>query len=242
MRLALLVLALLCLVPGIAPWLLDMVLTPAVSALAQLTSAAAILELPDGSLRVPSPLLLIFADTGIWPAFVALPVFGALAPAFFPHNERLAGLASLLVLLLTAGLVVAQGEYLDALSWGFALLVPLVGALNVVYALGYMSHSHSQWRFLLRLHGHVRRPGGHGGRADPVQLLPLLGDHERLDALSGAGPRRRRALPARGLQVLLLQRLRRGLHLRGGLLPGRQSGHERPAHRDRGRHLHPAVA
>ena len=147
MRLALLVLALLCLVPGIAPWLLDMVLTPAVSALAQLTSAAAILELPDGSLRVPSPLLLIFADTGIWPAFVALPVFGALAPAFFPHNERLAGLASLLVLLLTAGLVVAQGEYLDALSWGFALLVPLVGALNVVYALGYMSHSHSQWRF-----------------------------------------------------------------------------------------------
>ena len=43
--------------------------------------------------------------------------------------------------------MVAQGEYLDALSWGFALLVPLVGALNVVYALGYMSHSHSQWRF-----------------------------------------------------------------------------------------------
>ena len=36
---------------------------------------------------------------------------------------------------------------LDALSFGFALLVPCVGALNVIYALGYMSHSHSQWRF-----------------------------------------------------------------------------------------------
>ena len=136
-RLALLVLALLCLVPGIAPWLLDMALTPAVSALVQ----------PDGGFRLPSPLLLIFADTGLWPVFVALPIFGALAPAFFRHDARLAGVASLLVLLLTAGLVVAQGDYLDALSWGFALLVPLLGALNVVYALGYMSHSHSQWRF-----------------------------------------------------------------------------------------------
>lgn len=146
-RLALLVLALLCLAPGVAPWLLDMALTPAVSALVQLTPAGSALAQAGGGLRVPSPLLLIFADTGLWPAFVALPVFGALAPAFFPHNERLAGLAALLVLLLTAGLVVAQGGYLDALSWGFALLVLLVGALNVVYALGYMSHSHSQWRF-----------------------------------------------------------------------------------------------
>lgn len=137
MRLVLLALALLCLVPGIAPWLLDMALTPAVSALVQ----------PAGGMGTPSPLLLIFADTGLWPTFVALPVFGALAPAFFRHDARLAGLAALIVLLLTAGLVAAQGGYLDALSRGFALLVPLLGALNVVYALGYMSHSHSQWRF-----------------------------------------------------------------------------------------------
>ena len=139
MRLTLLVLALLCLVPGLAPWLWDMVLTPAVSACFQAD--------PTQGGQIPSPLLLLFADTGIWPPFVALPVFGAILPALFYRSARQSGLCALFVLLATAVLVALLGRELDSLSFGFALLVPLVGALNVVYALGYMSHSHSQWRF-----------------------------------------------------------------------------------------------
>ena len=139
MRLPLLVLALLCLVPGLAPWLWDMVLTPAVSACFQVD--------PTQGGQIPSPLLLIFADTSIWPPFVALPVFGAILPALFYRSARQAGLCALLVLLGTAVLVGLLGRELDTLSFGFALLVPVMGAINVVYALGYMSHSHSQWRF-----------------------------------------------------------------------------------------------
>ena len=153
MRLALLILAVLCLVPGLAPWLADW--------LAGSLLYGKFIPLPLGDTAEANigpiltglvPLMMLdipaFLMSGnIWPLYVAVPVFGALLPALFRRDARKAGLAALAVLLLTVVLVLAQGRQLDALSFGFALLVPCMGALNVIYALGYMSHSHSQWRF-----------------------------------------------------------------------------------------------
>ncbi|MBQ9537273.1 MAG: oxidoreductase [Desulfovibrionaceae bacterium] len=82
-----------------------------------------------------------------WPIYVIVPVFGALLPAFFANNRVKAGQASVGVLLLTALLVLIFGRDLDMLSYCFALLVPIIGAVNMAYAIGYMEHSHTQWRF-----------------------------------------------------------------------------------------------
>lgn len=70
-----------------------------------------------------------------WPVYVLVPVFGAALPALFRRDRIKAGKASAGVLLLSALLVVVFGRQLDTLSFCFALLVPLLGALNMVYAL-----------------------------------------------------------------------------------------------------------
>ena len=82
-----------------------------------------------------------------WPIYVIVPVFGAILPAFFAKDRVKAGHASIAVLLLTALLVVLFGRDLDMLSFCFALIVPVIGAVNMAYAVGYMEHSHTQWRF-----------------------------------------------------------------------------------------------
>ncbi|MBQ7738130.1 MAG: oxidoreductase [Desulfovibrionaceae bacterium] len=82
-----------------------------------------------------------------WPIYVIVPVFGAILPAFFAKDRVKAGHTSIAVLLLTALLVVIFGRNLDMLSFCFALIVPVIGAVNMAYAVGYMEHSHTQWRF-----------------------------------------------------------------------------------------------
>lgn len=132
MRLAMLALAVLSLLFGLAPQLLMPLVLPVASlAYTAPAQAPAILE----------------AMSVNWPIYVIFPVFGAVLPALFCGRPRMAGWMSVGVLLLTALLVVLFGRGLDTLSFCFALLVPLVGAVNMAYAVGYMSHSHSQWRF-----------------------------------------------------------------------------------------------
>ena len=132
MRAALGLLAALCLATGLAPQLPLMLVAPV---------ASACFPTQGGE-------LLVFQSVMVpWRWYVAVPVFGAILPAFFRSSPVRAGLASVGILLLTALLVVLQGGNLDTLSYCFALIVPLVGALNMIYALGYMSHSHTQWRF-----------------------------------------------------------------------------------------------
>ncbi|MDR0816055.1 MAG: oxidoreductase [Desulfovibrio sp.] len=82
-----------------------------------------------------------------WPIYVTTPIFGALIPAFFSDNRKKAGWSSVAVLLATALLVTAFGRGMDTLSFCFAMIVPIIGALNMAYAVGYMDHSHTQWRF-----------------------------------------------------------------------------------------------
>ena len=129
---ALMALAALSLLLGLAPWApLTLVIPVASACFAPASMDLVVLQ----SVMAP------------WPVYVAVPVFGALLPAFFRRNPIWAARSSAFVLLLTAVLVIFLGRDLDTLSYCFALIVPLIGALNVFYAQGYMSHSHTQWRF-----------------------------------------------------------------------------------------------
>ena len=132
MRLGLLTLAVISLLLGFFPQILMPLIEPVASlCFTQADNVAQILAAIDIS----------------WPIYVIVPVFGAIVPAFFYRDRKMAGWASVAVLLLTALLVVLFGRSLDTLSFCFALIVPLVGAVNMAYAVGYMEHSHSQWRF-----------------------------------------------------------------------------------------------
>jgi formate hydrogenlyase subunit 3/multisubunit Na+/H+ antiporter MnhD subunit len=82
-----------------------------------------------------------------WPIYAVVPIFGALLPAYFSAKRKTAGWSSVGILLLTAVLVMLFGRDMDTLSFCFALIVPIVGAINMTYAVGYMEHSHTQWRF-----------------------------------------------------------------------------------------------
>ncbi len=82
-----------------------------------------------------------------WPIYVILPIIGAVIPVFFRHDRRKAGWSSVAILAVTAVLALTCGTDLDNLSYAFAVIVPALGAVNMAYAVGYMEHSHTQWRF-----------------------------------------------------------------------------------------------
>ncbi len=82
-----------------------------------------------------------------WPLYVMFPFMGIVIPLLFMEKAKSCALATAAVLLVTAGLVLVFGRELDTLSFAFALMVPLMGALNMAYASSYMDHSHTQWRF-----------------------------------------------------------------------------------------------
>ena len=132
MRCALALLALASLVLGLAPQLSLELITPV---------ATQFFTMPEGAAQI------IASVTVPWPAYVVLPLVGAALPALLRRNRVHAGWSAVAVLLVTAFLVLVGARHLDTLSYCFALMVPLVGALNMAYAVGYMEHSHTQWRF-----------------------------------------------------------------------------------------------
>ena len=82
-----------------------------------------------------------------WPVYVLLPMVGAVVPILFRRDRVKAGWGSAAILLLTTLHVIAFGQDLDMLSYIMALFIPAIGTVNLVYAVGYMEHSHTQWRF-----------------------------------------------------------------------------------------------
>ena len=130
MQLAMVALAALCIIFGFLP---NIPYELAAKAAAMCSSTGEIL---------PASALLV-----TWPPYVVLPIIGAVIPAFFRGNRQLAGWSSVIVLALTTFLVIACGSELDNLSYAFCIIVPALGALNMAYAVGYMEHSHTQWRF-----------------------------------------------------------------------------------------------
>lgn len=132
MRLAMIILASICVLLGLVPQLVVPLVVPA---------ASLCFSMPENALAV------LQAINVNWPVYVIFPIFGAVLPAIFRGNPRMSGWMSVGVLLLTAVLVIIFGRNLDTLSFCFALIVTIIGAINMAYAVGYMSHSTSQWRF-----------------------------------------------------------------------------------------------
>ncbi|MCR4666069.1 MAG: oxidoreductase [Desulfovibrio sp.] len=132
MRISMGLLAFLCLFMALAPQIPMQLVAP----------VASLCYAPNGA-----DSAILNSVTVPWPVYVVVPIFGAVIPAFFSNNRVKAGYASVCVLLLSAVLVLLFGRDLDMLSFCFALLVPIIGAVNMAYAIGYMEHSHTQWRF-----------------------------------------------------------------------------------------------
>lgn len=132
MQIGMAILAAICVIMGLAPQVAMNLVVP----------VASLCFTPN----LTDPDVLVAMNVS-WPIFVVVPVFGALVPAMFFRDRKKAGWASVGVLLFTALLVILFGRDLDTLSFCFALLVPVLGAINMAYALGYMEHSHRQWRF-----------------------------------------------------------------------------------------------
>jgi formate hydrogenlyase subunit 3/multisubunit Na+/H+ antiporter MnhD subunit len=132
MRLPILGLAGLCVLFGLAPQLNLALVLPVADMLAGAGKLAAE-TLPTLSVS--------------WPIYVILPMLGAVLPVVLRHDRRAAGWSAAGVLAASALLVLLLGRGLDTLSFLFVLAVPVMGCLNMVYAVGYMEHSHTQWRF-----------------------------------------------------------------------------------------------
>ncbi len=132
MRLPLAILAGLCVVLGLFPELGLSLVRPVLESWTS-TGKLAAAALPSLSYTLPPYTLVL--------------LLAAALPVWFRKQPETAGKVTALAFAAAALLVVAFGRGLDTLSFGFALLVPVMGGLNAWYSVGYMNHSHTQWRF-----------------------------------------------------------------------------------------------
>jgi formate hydrogenlyase subunit 3/multisubunit Na+/H+ antiporter MnhD subunit len=132
MLIPMIILASLCLVLGLCPKISLSLVYPVILSLAG-EGKLALQPLPD---LMPSfrPYTLVL-------------MFGAILPFIFRRDKVKAGRATALVLAVAAVLVFFDWGRLDTLSLLLAFIVTIVGCINMVYAIGYMDHSHTQWRF-----------------------------------------------------------------------------------------------
>ncbi len=82
-----------------------------------------------------------------WSGAAVLPLAGAALAILLRRNLKAVGAAATLSLVLARAGPFAGAGFPTDLQRYFALLVLALGALNVAYSAGYMSHSHSSWRF-----------------------------------------------------------------------------------------------
>lgn len=82
-----------------------------------------------------------------WPCYVIVAMIGAIVPFLLRDNPKRAGRSAAYILILSALLTLIFGRDLDTISFCMAFIVPVIGAINLFYSVGYMEHSHTQWRF-----------------------------------------------------------------------------------------------
>ncbi|MFR1532300.1 MAG: complex I subunit 5 family protein [Bilophila wadsworthia] len=136
MRVPMIILAGLCVILGVAPQTGLSLVTPVINELMPHLGSGA------GHMLATLPSLDVS-----WPVYVILPMIGAVVPIWFRRDRVKAGWGAAAILFLTTLHVLAFGQDLDTLSFIMALFIPAIGTVNLVYAVGYMEHSHTQWRF-----------------------------------------------------------------------------------------------
>ena len=136
MRVPMIILAGLCVILGVAPQTGLSLVTPVINELMPHLGTGA------GHMLATLPSLDVS-----WPVYVILPMIGAVVPIWFRRDRVKAGWGAAAILFLTTLHVLAFGQDLDTLSFIMALFIPAIGTVNLVYAVGYMEHSHTQWRF-----------------------------------------------------------------------------------------------
>jgi formate hydrogenlyase subunit 3/multisubunit Na+/H+ antiporter MnhD subunit len=83
-----------------------------------------------------------------WPAAAAIATVGAAAVWLVGRTSVVwSGRLAVAVLVASLVAVLAQSGHYDRLSFCYAVLVLAVGTLNMLYATGYLAHSHAQPRF-----------------------------------------------------------------------------------------------
>ncbi len=91
------------------------------------------------------PLPGLVAD---WPAGAAIAMIGAVAVLIVGRVSPVwSGRLAVAMLIAALAGVIAQAPRYDLLSFGFAVLIAGVGALNMLHSTAYLAHSHRQGRF-----------------------------------------------------------------------------------------------
>jgi formate hydrogenlyase subunit 3/multisubunit Na+/H+ antiporter MnhD subunit len=91
------------------------------------------------------PLPGLIAD---WPAGATIAIVGAVAVLLVGRTSAVwAGRLAVATLVVALGGVIAQAGRYDLLSFGFAVLIAAVGALNMLHSTAYLADSHRQGRF-----------------------------------------------------------------------------------------------
>ncbi len=125
-----------------------------VGVLAALTVLGGLLPASWLSLAVPAATSLLpqgvtaLPDLSVpWALPALLPMLGAVAAVAMRKNQRQSGLAVVGSLVLAVLALIATSGGWGSLQFCFALVVLLLGACNLYYSTGYMTHSHTPWRF-----------------------------------------------------------------------------------------------
>jgi len=133
---------------------LPLTMRVAIGALAAVALASGLVPTQWTALVIPAATALFPATVGAlpdisigWPLPVVLPLLGAACAIVLRKNMKLSGQAATVGLAL--GLIALMAHLGDwgSLQWTFALLVLGLGVCNMAYSSGYMTHSHTGWRF-----------------------------------------------------------------------------------------------
>ncbi|GFK94685.1 Hydrogenase-4 component B [Fundidesulfovibrio magnetotacticus] len=129
MRAAVGLLAVAALVSGAFPQAWTSMVLPAANALVPAAQALPLLSVP-------------------WSASALLPLAGAVAAIVWRRDLRRAGIWATACLGLAFVALLAEWSAWGGFQMAFAGLVLALGVCNMAYSTGYMSHSHTPWRFL----------------------------------------------------------------------------------------------
>jgi formate hydrogenlyase subunit 3/multisubunit Na+/H+ antiporter MnhD subunit len=121
--------------------------------LAALTLVAGLLPAQWLGLVLPAAAALFPAGGSLpdiaiaWPAAAVAPLVAAVLVVALNRFWKIGGWVATASLALAFGLAIAATPFPTQLQRGFALLVLGLGLVNLTFSNGYMSHSHTPWRF-----------------------------------------------------------------------------------------------